>query len=353
MLKSYLARQGLALESEEVQDEALETSIAAVETAHDEVEETHEEIEAAEDGATTLESLVLTFESAPGHRTALEKHLFKCMVAEQYKKIGIATPYVPSLESAEHTYLSMEEEKGVIKKVVDAIKDAWARFKAMIRDFWAKLTDTAGKLNKKFEALKKGDGKDVTITDEKISSHGLYIKDILGCSKELAQFFKDAGKTTHELIDHCQREYRVIGNITISFQQPEKVSQKFEAELKTPFDTDANHKQGAFTERHGVLVSAGLELTKIISDYHRDWKSRDKSMEDLLTKLRDGKASIKEHVGRNSDKYKAGVDGRFGPIDYLRWVRDCQQTYANLTKYANRGAAQGIRVAKIILDAVS
>ena len=190
-LKQALANAGLALEEAEVVaggeddtpiedtpiEEVIETSdveadpveegVEEIEEAAEETEQAVDQIETSEEVVEALESIYASMESAmaDGGLTAREAGFANAAIAAQLKRLRVASPIKMSTESfmsledrKANTELSMEGLKEVGKKVVDAIRAALKAVREAAKNFWIKVTDTGGRLQKRAQEMIKALG---------------------------------------------------------------------------------------------------------------------------------------------------------------------------------------------------
>lgn len=369
LLKQYLANQGLSLEDAEVvvpvePAEAIEASVDEVVAHGEQVDAAHAEIASAEEAVTSLESLVLTFESVAGERTALEKHLFLGLAGEQYAKIGLARPIVPTLESADDVTLSMEDFKETAKKVIEAIKAGWVKFKTMLREFWLKITDTAGRMKKKFEALlKDGDDKEVDFSNASLLNQGIDVGDVRTAANRLGEYLGSVTKKAGDIFAGYEKRY---GTFVAKMSADGKTMEDYDmtlgdaesevvdviAGMKSPFDADgAKAEPGAVKMKRSELLNAGAAIAGKISDYHRDYQLRDKQSDELIKKWTDSSYAINLHRGHEIEK-----SPDFDASNIMKIVKEAariaKRDYNALMNATKHACTQGLTIARHILVTV-
>ena len=158
------------IESSDVEADPVEEGVEEIEEAAEETEEAVDQIETSEEVVEALESIYASMESAmtDGGLTAREAGFANAAIAAQLKRLRVASPIKLSSESflsvedrKTNTELSMETLKEVGKKVVDAIRAALKAVREAAKNFWIKITDTGGRLQKRaLELIKVLDGKE-------------------------------------------------------------------------------------------------------------------------------------------------------------------------------------------------
>ena len=158
------------IESSDVEADPVEEGVDEIEEAAEETEEAVDQIETSEEVVEALESIYASMESAmaDGGLTAREAGFANAAIAAQLKRLRVASPIKMSTESfvsledrKANTELSMETLKEVGKKVVDAIRAALKAVREAAKNFWIKITDTGGRLQKRaLELIKVLDGKE-------------------------------------------------------------------------------------------------------------------------------------------------------------------------------------------------
>ena len=191
-LKQALAAQGLAMEDAEViaggeeviedtpieevieesdaEADPVEEGVEEAEEAAEELEEGTDSVETSEEVAEALESIYASMESAmaDGGMTAREAGFAQAAIHAQLKRLHVAVPATVATESfvsledrQANTKLAMEGVKEIGKKIVDAIRAALKSLREACKNFWLKITDTAGRLEKRAqELIKVVDGKE-------------------------------------------------------------------------------------------------------------------------------------------------------------------------------------------------
>ena len=158
------------IESSDVEADPVEEGVDEIEEAAEETEEAVDQIETSEEVVEALESIYASMESAmaDGGLTAREASFANAAIAAQLKRLRVASPIKMSTESfvsledrKANTELSMEGLKEVGKKVVDAIRAALKAVREAAKNFWIKVTDTGGRLQKRaLEMIKALDAKE-------------------------------------------------------------------------------------------------------------------------------------------------------------------------------------------------
>ena len=169
------------IESSDVEADPVEEGVDEIEEAAEETEEAVDQIETSEEVVEALESIYASMESAmaDGGLTAREAGFANAAIAAQLKRLRVASPIKMSTESfvspedrKANTELSMEGLKEVGKKVVDAIRAALKAVREAAKNFWIKITDTGGRLQKRAqEMIKALDAKEGDIKNAKVIEH--------------------------------------------------------------------------------------------------------------------------------------------------------------------------------------
>ena len=169
------------IESSDVEADPVEEGVDEIEEAAEETEEAVDQIETSEEVVEALESIYTSMESAmaDGGLTAREAGFANAAIAAQLKRLRVASPIKMSTESfvsledrKANTELSMEGLKEVGKKVVDAIRAALKAIREAAKNFWIKITDTGGRLQKRAqEMIKALDAKEGDIKHAKSMEH--------------------------------------------------------------------------------------------------------------------------------------------------------------------------------------
>lgn len=360
MLKDLLKANGLALEGDELPVEPIEQieeSIETVETQGEEIEQTQSDIESAEEAVQTLESLVLAFESVAGERTALEKHLFVAHASTLYAQMGLVKPAQVSLESADGVTLSMEDFKETAKKVGDAIKAAWDKFVKMVKDFWMKLTDVAGRLKKKLQNLEGKAGLVHTILiDIKGDSS---VHDPHKLASDMKEYLGNTNKLAIEYISKYSNRYDAIvkdlgdGTETIDFV-PVTVGD-YKEFTKTPFDgPDASSEATTQSTVKSVdAVKAAIVMMDTVSQYHRDWEGRQKKSDELITAMSEHMLAYVMHHGGKVEKEIGDEPKFFKSVSILRkMANDVKAEMMHLHNLGKRVCTQAVHYAKAVAVAV-
>lgn len=341
MLKDFMKANGLALEGEEPTAQIGEM-VEAVETQGEEIEQAQSDIETTEEAVQTLESLVLAFESVAGDRTALEKHLFVGHVTTLYAQMGLAKPAQVSLESADGVTLSMEDFKETVKKVGDAIKAAWDKFVKMVKDFWMKLTDVAGRLKKKLQNLEGKAGLVHTILiDIKGNSS---VHDPHKLANDMKEYLENTNKLAIDYISKYSYRYDIIvkelddGTETVDFV-PVTVGD-YKEFTKTPFDgPDASSEATTQSTVKSVdAVKAAIAMMDTVSQYRRDWEGRQKKSEELVAGM---EGHMDKFIGEHSKPVaKAQKEGK----GFLKQAVLLRKAISNMTAEMNHLHSLGKRV---------
>lgn len=160
LLKQYLAKQGLALENDEVGmaagDAAIadqQASAAALVDSHDEILADSEDLDAAETGEATLESIVEILSKGTGTYTSLESALINEKIANAFSHIGLSTGSL-ALESDSQIGMSMEGLGDTIEKIKEAVKNGYSALTGKIKDFLAAAGDHCARSVKLFTEFK-------------------------------------------------------------------------------------------------------------------------------------------------------------------------------------------------------
>ena len=152
------------IESSDVEADPVEEGVDEIEEAAEETEEAVDQIETSEEVVEALESIYASMESAmaDGGLTAREAGFANAAIAAQLKRLRVASPIKMSTESfvsledrKANTELSMEGLKEVGKKVVEAIRAALKAVREAAKNFWIKITDTGGRLQKRAQEMIK------------------------------------------------------------------------------------------------------------------------------------------------------------------------------------------------------
>lgn len=332
MLKDFMKANGLALEGEEP-TAPIGEMVEAVETQGEEIEQAQSDIETAEEAVQTLESLVLAFESVAGDRTALEKHLFVGHVTTLYAQMGLAKPAQVSLESADDVSLSMEGFKETAKKIWEAIKAAWDKLVKMVKDWWAKVNDVAGRLHKKLSAkLKETDKTEVSFKAMTVDIGIPTIDD-----SHLAMAF--AKKDIQAVVDASDELMRKIAdvirnsdwdtlNATIgTLQEGEKAEEQ--ARVETTFNVSVN--------KAGMAILGQLNT---ISKYHRDWASRQSRKETLVREFTEAYTKSAEDAGRKRPEWVMRSLGKAIMRDVRAEQRNMMSVINQLIRISNAFMAE-------------
>ena len=177
LINEYLHNAGLATkvsmeEFEENIEEVIEDAgapadpvaeeVASVEDESEELDNLADDIDETADVAESLEALVVTVESAlaDGGLTAREAAFADAAMQQACRRLRVAAPVLPSLESfggtserAAATRISLEGFKDTLVKMWEAIKRAVRGMMAKLKDFWASITSSANKLRKRATSL--------------------------------------------------------------------------------------------------------------------------------------------------------------------------------------------------------
>lgn len=169
------------IESSDVEADPVEEGVDEIEEAAEETEEAVDQIETSEEVVEALESIYASMESAmaDGGLTAREAGFANAAISAQLKRLRVASPIKMSTESfvsledrKANTELSMEGLKEVGKKVVEAIRAALKAVREAAKNFWIKITDTGGRLQKRAQEMIKALGeKEGDISHAKSFAH--------------------------------------------------------------------------------------------------------------------------------------------------------------------------------------
>ena len=310
------------IESSDVEADPVEEGVDEIEEAAEETEEAVDQIETSEEVVEALESIYASMESAmaDGGLTAREAGFANAAIAAQLKRLRVASPIKMSTESfvsledrKANTELSMETLKEVGKKVVDAIRAALKAVREAAKNFWIKITDTGGRLQKRaLELIKVLDGKEGEIkklTSVTAGGNAIKAAQWLSGGVKRADWPKQAlsiVKATHAVLNWSKTirtglEVMAEGKVP---NLPELNESAF-ADLpcgaklvKTGSDT-FSYKLEVTKTREGtsneldlpnkaglkVLLSQVAEAAGQLSQFRKDWQQTEAAIEGALKKL--------------------------------------------------------------------
>ena len=310
------------IESSDVEADPVEEGVDEIEEAAEETEEAVDQIETSEEVVEALESIYASMESAmaDGGLTAREAGFANAAIAAQLKRLRVASPIKMSTESfvsledrKANTELSMEGLKEVGKKVVDAIRAALKAIREAAKNFWIKITDTGGRLQKRaLEMIKVLDGKEGEIkklTNVTAGGNAIKAAQWLSGGVTRADWPKQAlsiVKATHAVLNWSKTirtglEAMAEGKVP---NLPELNESAF-ADLpcgaklvKTGADT-FSYKLEVTKTREGtsneldlpnkaglkVLLSQVAEAAGQLSQFRKDWQQTEAAIEGALKKL--------------------------------------------------------------------
>lgn len=362
MLKTYLSRQGLALESGEVVDGEV-TVIDQVASA-DELTEQHEaiasdsaDLDAAEESEATLESLVLLMSNSGRTFTSLESALINEKIAFAYSNIGLSTESL-SLES-DTVALSMEGIGEIIAKIKEAISNGYEALKGKVKDFLSWVMDHCGRSAKLFAELKNNlKGDEIKVTPNaakrwKTFAAGLgdvpvvrVFSDIEKASKMLlVDYVKSIAEGIHRVeADFTSKAKKFLGiplflDANLYFE-PTALGKKVKFDhLKLPKSPQVTFSGTSLIFGGTANTSYHLRLTpgngtaylpdtisvsdlaqccgamseslKMASAYARDWRGRAVQLDKLINQVNDARAR------RKDDSYFATPVGGFKK--HIKW----------------------------------
>lgn len=277
-------------------DESMESAILDAEEAYFDaasMESDIDELWAIADGMeTTMESVEASMEE--GGLDAVGAQMLHHAVGAYTERLGMeSTTVVPSLESfggdtgrQSATQISLEEGKGVLKKIYEAIKKAVQRAIEMVSDFFNKIFDATPRLKKRIEGLRRALGdvkgepssKEITVPSPNVLHVGGHvtmkvIKDGLTALKEVSDnLYGDyiAGASDYYKMlakkyqDSNLRSSDDEGDVEKAVEESLKVEQKFVETVKeTRGQLPGGKELVRVSEKTGQTFGEIVEVTEI------------------------------------------------------------------------------------------
>jgi len=310
------------IEASDVEADPVEEGCDEAEAAAEEAEEAAEGIETSEEVVEALESIYSSMESAmaDGGLTAREAGFAQAAIAAQLKRLRVAAPVIMSSESflstedrVGNTTLAMEGVKELGKKIVEAIRAALKALRDAAKNFWLKITDTAGRLEKR--ATEVGN---LLAGKEGEAVYGEFFKDHRNLTK-LGQWLsggtkrKDWDKQAISVVKATHAVMSWTKTVRTGLEQMTEGKEFVFPELDTKAFTDLpcgaklvktgtdsfSYKLEVTKTREGAsetydlppkavlvtLMRQVAEAAKQLSVYRKDWQTTDAAIEGALKKL--------------------------------------------------------------------